>query len=579
MNCQALPDRAEEIRALRDHDAAEGIRRAEVLLESLEQSEVACPSGRMLVEAALASNLHIAGRYDQALEAVGQAIKLAEEVDEPVHCATVYRTAGVVFWEVDAHHQALTYYQQALDLSRKAGDDSGIARTAGNIGNLHTALGNLDEAERYHLQALEAFESLSWGEGVAGTLVNLGALAARRAEALERADETQAAQQHHRDNLDYNRRALAIFEKLDNPRGIAYAADNVARALTSLGQAEAALAPARRSQELRQKVGDSMGVVRSLLTRADALAALGEIEDAIGLLAEARAMVGPDNRSIQREVLQRQADLLAREQNFEKALGRLRELVEIERAMAAEQTAARVEELELKYRAEQLEQQLALERAGAELSEQRVHRQRIISLGATLTALLLLLIAVLAYNRYRLGKKVSRSLDRAARTDPVTGLSNRRDMTERIQRAIIRSEEDHEKAALVMADIDSFKRINDTLGHQGGDQVLIHVAQLMREHVRGQDVVSRWGGEEFMMLLPNTDLEGAVSVSENLRRALAETPPVIAGQQLVLTMTFGVAETYPGIDFNTLIKRADDAMYVGKARGKDRVVASEESGV
>ncbi|MFP3671048.1 GGDEF domain-containing protein, partial [Priestia sp. SIMBA_032] len=80
-----------------------------------------------------------------------------------------------------------------------------------------------------------------------------------------------------------------------------------------------------------------------------------------------------------------------------------------------------------------------------------------------------------------------------------------------------------EPASLIMADIDSFKRINDTLGHQVGDEVLVHLAELISKHVRGVDVTARWGGEEFLILLPGTREDGARSVSENLRRALEES--------------------------------------------------------
>ncbi|HSH26344.1 MAG TPA: GGDEF domain-containing protein [Wenzhouxiangella sp.] len=109
-----------------------------------------------------------------------------------------------------------------------------------------------------------------------------------------------------------------------------------------------------------------------------------------------------------------------------------------------------------------------------------------------------------------------------------------------------------------------------------GDQVLIHVADVIRRQVRGVDVAARWGGEEFLILLAGTRQEGARCVSEKLRRVLRESPPHISGRPLSLTLTFGVTEIEPGASFNDLIKRADDAMYAGKAHGKNRVVLAGE---
>jgi len=571
-SCEALVERAEAIRAMRDHDAAGGVELARKLLEDPALQDADCPPGQALLHAAMASNLHIQGQNAAAAEAAQSALSLIDQIETPTQRATVHRVAGVVYWEMDEHDRALGHYHRALESSRQAGDVNGVARTAGNIGNLHTTLGNWDEAERYHLEALGAFESLDWHEGIAGSLVNLGALASRKAAAWESSGEPAAARQAHQDNLDYNSRALELFEQLENPRGIAYASDNLARALVKLGAPDQALAHHERALALRREIGDRVGLVQSLLTGAEALTAMGDHLAAREVLAEALDLAPESNRALHRDVLARQIDSFARSQDFENAFRLQQRLADLQRAAAAEEVVGRVEELEARYRSDQLEQELALQRARAEVSEQRAGRQRLISLAATVTALLLLVIVVLVYNRYRLGNRASKALDRAARTDPLTGLSNRRDMHERIDHAIARCESGGEQAALIMADIDSFKRINDTLGHQVGDAVLRHVSDLIRGQVRGRDVSARWGGEEFLLLLPDTGLAGASQVAENIRRALSESPPMVDGRALRLTMTFGVTELQPGADFNGLLKQVDEALYAGKARGKDRVV-------
>src|SRR5699024_8137656 len=111
---------------------------------------------------------------------------------------------------------------------------------------------------------------------------------------------------------------------------------------------------------------------------------------------------------------------------------------------------------------------------------------------------------------------------------------------------------------------------------QAGDQVLVHVAGVVQRHLRSVDLAARWGGEEFLLLLTGTREEGALHVSEKLRRALGDSPPQVNGGPLLMTLTFGVTEIEPGANLAELIKRADDAMYAGKARGKNQVVSAGE---
>jgi diguanylate cyclase (GGDEF)-like protein len=577
LECGDLPERADSIRSMRDRDAAGGVELGREVLDQLAAADLACPVGAMQVHAALASNLNILGRNEAAVEAVEAALELAEGVDDPVKEASVRRTAGVVYWEIGAHDLALEHYLAALEASRAAGDLKGAARAAGNIGNLHNSMGNWEEARAYHQKALEGFEELGWQEGVAGTLVNLGALSSRIAEVRARAGEVDEATAEQEANLDYNRRALALFEQLDNPRGIAYAADNIAKALVYLGRVDEALSFHERSLELRREVGDTSGVVNSLLTAADAMLATDRPKEALARLSEAESVLPDGLSGHQREIIRRQVEAHERLEDYEAAFRAQQRLLSLNDAQAAEDLATRVEQLQQTFRAEQLEQELALQRARAEVSEQRARRQRLISTASIISVVLLLLVLGLLYSRYRLGRRVSHTLDQAARTDSLTGLSNRRDMTERIDEAILKRNEDNEPASLIMADIDSFKRINDTLGHQVGDQVLVHVAQLIRVQLRGVDITARWGGEEFLILLPGTREDGARCVSESLRRIIGESPPQLNGRSLSLTMTFGVTEIEPGATFNDLIKRVDDAMYMGKSRGKNQVVSFAEA--
>ncbi|MFP4030643.1 MAG: diguanylate cyclase [Desulfococcaceae bacterium] len=169
-----------------------------------------------------------------------------------------------------------------------------------------------------------------------------------------------------------------------------------------------------------------------------------------------------------------------------------------------------------------------------------------------------------------------RQLELAARTDPLTGLFNRREMMERITAEVGRFQRNGAVFSLAIADIDEFKPFNDRYGHACGDRVLCAVADRMRDRIRRQDVVGRWGGEEFLVLLPDTDLEGAAAAAENLRQAVRSTGCRWAGEELSVTVTIGVSEFQADMDADACLRVADNRLYAGKAAGKNRVVGVEE---
>lgn len=161
--------------------------------------------------------------------------------------------------------------------------------------------------------------------------------------------------------------------------------------------------------------------------------------------------------------------------------------------------------------------------------------------------------------------------------DGLTGLLNRRAMQRVLQRETARSRRTHRPYAVLMADIDHFKSINDRFGHAVGDDVLRTVASHLRDGLRGQDVVSRWGGEEFLAILPETDLAGGEHVAEKLRAEIERHLMAFQGHELDVTMTFGLAGSDSEGPFEAVVEAADQAMYQGKRAGRNRVVASNPS--
>lgn len=166
-------------------------------------------------------------------------------------------------------------------------------------------------------------------------------------------------------------------------------------------------------------------------------------------------------------------------------------------------------------------------------------------------------------------------LAQLAMTDHLTGLANRRAATDLLHDLIDDRTNaiDPQSLSVIAIDLDRFKRINDTYGHDRGDRVLQEVAAVLAAHAREHDVVARWGGEEFLIVAPDTDLAGATALAERCRLALGDTEP--AGVQL--TGTFGVAQWRQGNDLRGLLTHADAMMLEGKRAGRDRVVAASQA--
>ena len=157
-------------------------------------------------------------------------------------------------------------------------------------------------------------------------------------------------------------------------------------------------------------------------------------------------------------------------------------------------------------------------------------------------------------------------------TDPLTGISNRRHLMERLESETRRSRRSKKAFAILMADVDRFKKFNDTHGHFAGDEALKGVAEVLQEETREIDHVARYGGEEFLVMLPDTDMDGALKAAERIRERLTERTVAVGKQAVTVTVSVGAAE-FPidGDSPESLTVSADAALYQAKRRGRDRV--------
>ena len=160
-----------------------------------------------------------------------------------------------------------------------------------------------------------------------------------------------------------------------------------------------------------------------------------------------------------------------------------------------------------------------------------------------------------------------------ATVDTLTGLSNRRHFESEAQAHIARFQRSGVSSALVMSDVDFFKRINDTVGHEGGDRVLVAIGQLLKRELREVDSLARWGGEEFVILMHDTAMAEALVVTERIRRAVENSAVSLPTADIRCTMSFGVTLLQPGDTLASAMARADQALYQSKTQGRNRVAS------
>jgi len=174
-------------------------------------------------------------------------------------------------------------------------------------------------------------------------------------------------------------------------------------------------------------------------------------------------------------------------------------------------------------------------------------------------------------------RNVNEKLESIANTDPLTGLFNRRNIKEKINNELERKKRHSGDFSLILSDIDFFKNFNDNYGHDCGDYVLKQIAIIMENNLRSIDTISRWGGEEFLIFLPETSSEEAQFVAEKIREQIFNHHFIYMDRDLNVTMTFGIAQLESSDEnIDIIIKRADIALYKGKEQGRNCVVNSSD---
>ncbi len=487
-------------------------------------------------------------RRTDALGALTAAQELAARLgpaatQDPEHRARLLLLEGSCRWRLSAYGEALRSLTEALELLPTVRRTERAAAHQ-DLGTVKLYLGQHDEAMAQLLTALELRDLIGDEQGRADVENNLGIVFYQRGTL----DEAERAY----------RSALERRLRLNDADGVAAARNNLAKVLTDRGRYPEASEQLLLARAIWSGLGNLRGMAMAITNLGIVHRDQGELAAAAERLEEALA--------IKREI----ADVLGACETAT-FLGRVRaEQRRTDEALALLQRAA--------ADAERLG--VAGELATACLALADVHE----SFGDHAGALAW-------FRRYHDADRrgfdersserlhalqVSFQLARAEQesaTDELTGLRNRRAFDREVMELLRVARRDAKLLSVALLDLDDFKQVNDRFGHAVGDEVLRRVAEVLRLHTRSGDLPCRYGGEEFALALPDTDLADAVRAADQLRRRIRDIDWAEVHPDLTVTTSIGVATLEEGADLPQLLARADRELYRAKHQGKDRVLS------
>lgn len=467
-----------------------------------------------------------------------RALQTARAIDDPVLEADTRNDLGLVYGELGDFEGALEHLLAGLRLMRNAGSTK-LSRLLNNIGNVYYGLGDHREALGFFESALDAFrtEESSRGEGIALGNVGRAKMALRKIE----------------DAVESLRHSVRIFTESNDDLYLAPALARLGTALASLDLHDEAETAFRSARDLvdRSPVKEFQEEILLASSRYDITH--GRVDEGVRTLAILSDVI-PEGEITRRayELHALLAEACERCGDTPAALGHFKNYQRVRQAVSDAANAVRIRGLMLQFDVEQARQQA------------EIFRLRNIELARANEELQLLHTQLEERNRL---------LEQISVEDALTGLQNRRYLA--LQLGVeVRKALRHDRALCVaMCDLDHFKAINDRFSHAIGDEVLRRVGAIFRAEIRVTDVATRYGGEEFIVLLPDTDLGGAAALAERLREGVADHPWSELVNGLSVTVSIGVAQLSPGGNPESLLADADARLYQAKHAGRNRVIS------
>lgn len=492
-------------------------------------------------------------------------------------CCHSWVLEGQVHLSQDLVDLAIPAFLKALEYANPGTDGVYAARAMLGLGSGYLGMESYPEALQYLLRSLTLYRNQNNFEGQAETLIQL----ARLQFALQKPAKAQA----------YLEKALEISRKISSYSLQGSALNYLCRAHQALGNTQRAIQFGLQSAEIFQQNNDNNGQAAAYTSLGEVSLTIGDNAQALNFFQLTAEIAQQTNqRGEYAQALCKIGQIHVQLGHNEKALNLLKEGLEIAYQLGAQQIISDIHHnLNQVYKSlgdyrsalDHFEKYFSLQKKIFDTESDRrlktieiVHQVEFAQKNAEIYQLRNGELQKVIEEQ----KKAQQELEHLATHDPLTGLINRRHFIELASQAIEQARRYKRPFSVIMIDIDHFKNINDTFGHNAGDQILVEAARCMRGVLRKADIFSRFGGDEFVLFLPETSKEGARRLSERLRAAVAQRTEMVEGISMPITVSIGLtshlSESKYKID--TLLQEADKALYTSKQGGRDRITLFED---
>lgn len=525
---------------------------------------------------------YIQGEYVQANNHFSEAKKIYQSLGDNKKLAQLLDDEGNTAVVKGTYQDAIQYFFEALNIHKSIDDKNGKAEINLDLGIVYSALGELKTAEKYFSQAIV--------ENPVGrdTVLRNARVYFNLADLFSQSSDFQSA-------ISFSKKSIQAASKYDDQRILTYAYLNLAEASIPLGNYSEAQLAINQCLEYTQKNNTPRLEIYTHLLDSRISVKKGDVLKAESALIKSMTLAKEINAEESLLIVIKElSELFASKGDLTSAYNYLLEYGQLKDKVLTEENKRVLFQEQEKYNT--IEQQKTIvklenEKLLASLEASNHKARNFIFISFILLLLVSLLFLFLRY-RHNLKsaaminktndelKQAYIEIESVALTDSLTLLKNRRAIVNSIQDQYLRFKRHRRDFCVILIDIDFFKPFNDTYGHHCGDMVLKEVAQCINTVARESDEVARWGGEEFLVFLPETTLEQAILAAERTRQAVEELiidyvqPGGVKSQKLNLTITLGVANAWiDDISSDSIIVRADKALYEGKKRGRNCVVS------
>ncbi|MGY3038417.1 diguanylate cyclase (GGDEF)-like protein [Rhodanobacter sp. TND4EL1] len=507
-----------------------------------------------------------------------RAAALLPDIEDPIGKELLYALLGNNQAQDRKLNTGIEYTMQALKLAEERGDAAAAVGLQSALVWMNADLGDLTRASTLGEEAYARAAAMNFRPVMAQVSLDLGHIYSLAGDRTRQRMAIERSLALSRDDPDL----LTLHVLSLNNLSDLY--------LSEPGQEGRVLDYARQAEQLARDNGLDIQRAAPLTNIGLALARLGKVDEGI---ADIRQAIAISQRRGQKEyivgITRELVGVLERADRYREALAELRKADTLESDLTRQQRQKAVLELQEKYAAERQAQQIA------QLSAQNALKQAELAAESwrnRLWAALALMLAIgstVLMRSIRRTRQANRSLAVAnaslaeqSTTDPLTGVANRRHVQQLLQRLqqpprrrrSNSGEHEHSCISLLLLDLDFFKQINDGQGHASGDAVLVTVAQRLCHLLRQDDTVARWGGEEFVLVLPHTPASALPALARNVLDAIAGTPIPTGDRDIQVTASLGAVSfpMFPNQDWEAALAVADLALYQAKSGGRNRAI-------